>query len=107
MTAPASPLSNTPVRLSAYIGFALFLAGMAMIYYVFARANTLLTAPPPPVPQVVGVDPNGATNAGLALGASVTALIKQLLILLVMCVAGSVFASQGIRMLFAAWNTKE
>ena len=77
-----------------------------MVGYVFWQANALLSAPPPPVPQMMGTDPDRATNAGLVLGASLAALLQKLLILLVMCVVGSVFGSQGIRMLFAAWNTK-
>jgi hypothetical protein len=76
-----------------------------MIAFVFAYANTLLGAPPPPVPQI-GTGENAATQAGLQLGTSLVDLLKRLLILLVMCVAGSVLASQGIKILFAAWNTK-
>ena len=79
---------------------------MGMVAYVFGQANGLLNAPVPTVPHVVGTDPDAATNAGLALGADVTAFVKRLLVLLVMCVIGSVFASQGIKMLFAAWNAK-
>jgi hypothetical protein len=78
---------------------------MAMIAFVFTYANTLLSAPPPPVPQV-GTGDNAAAAAGMQLGAPLVSLLQKLLILLVMCVAGSVFASKGIQMLFAAWNTK-
>ncbi len=77
-----------------------------MVGYVFWRANALLAAPAPTVPQVVGTDPNAATNAGLALGADIKDFVKQLLVLLVMCLVGSVFGSQGISILFAAWNAK-
>ncbi len=76
-----------------------------MIGYVFLSANTLLSAPPPPVPQI-GTGENAATQAGLELGNSLAYLLRQLLILLLMCAVGSVMASQGIKMLFAAWNTR-
>lgn len=87
------------------MGFLLFLGGAAMIAYVFSYANSLLAAPPPPVPQI-GTGDNAATQAGLQLGTSLVNLLGKLLILLAMCVFGSVFASKGIQMLFAAWNTK-
>lgn len=99
------PASRAP-RASAYIGFLLFLVGMAMVGYVFWRTNALLAASPPTVPQVTGTDPNGATNAGLALGADIKEFLKQLLTLLLMCAVGSVFGSQGIKILFSAWNAK-
>ncbi len=105
MSAPHTPAKNIAPRLSAYVGFVLFLVGMAMIAVVFGYANTLLSAPPPPVPTV-GTGPNAATVAGLTLGTSVVALLQKLLVLLVMCVVGSVFASQGVRILFAAWNAR-
>ena len=66
----------------------------------------LLGAPAPTVPKVVATDPSSATNAGLALGKDMVALLKQLLILLVMCIVGGVVASIGIKKLFAAWNSK-
>ncbi|MBC8141812.1 MAG: hypothetical protein H7Y38_10280 [Armatimonadetes bacterium] len=99
-------VNSSAPRASAYLGFFLFLVGMGMVAYVFWRANALLAAPPPTVPQVTGTDPNGATNAGLALGADIKDFLKQLLVLLLMCVVGSVFGSQGINILFAAWNAK-
>lgn len=103
---PPAPTSNAAPRASAYLGFALFLVGMGMVAYVFLKANALFAAPTPTVPQVTGTDPNGATNAGLALGADISGFLKQLLALLVMCIVGSVFSSQGIKMLFSAWNAK-
>ena len=108
MSAPASPPTppNAAPRAAAYVGFLLFLVGMGMVVYVFLQANALLAAPPPAVPTVAAGDPDAATKAGLALGADITGFLQRLLVLLVMCIVGSVFASQGVGMLFAAWNTK-
>lgn len=106
MSAPSNPPPvNNATRASAYFGFLLFLGGAAMIAFVFSYANGLLSAPPPAVPKI-GPGEQAATQAGLQLGNSLVYLLQQLLILLVMCVAGSVLASKGIQMLFAAWNTK-
>lgn len=106
MSAPSNPPpTHTAPRASAYLGFVLFLVGMAMIAFVFMYANTLLSAPAPAVPQV-GTGPNAVSAAGLQLGTSMANLLMKLLILLVMCIAGSIFGSQGIKILFAAWNTK-
>jgi hypothetical protein len=106
MSAPANPPpTNKAPRASAYVGFLLFLGGAAMIAFVFSYANGLLSAPAPPVPQI-GTGENAVSAAGLELGSSVVNLLQKLLILLVMCVAGSVLASQGVKILFAAWNTR-
>lgn len=105
MSAPASPANNAP-RLAAWVGFALFLVGMGMVAAVFAQANALLAAPGPTVPAVTGTDPNGATNAALTLGADVTGFAQKLLVLLVECLVGAVFASLGVHVLFAAWNAR-
>ncbi|MBC8134809.1 MAG: hypothetical protein H8F28_02855 [Fibrella sp.] len=106
MSAPSNPPpANNAPRASAYAGFFLFLVGMAMIAFVFSYANTLLSAAPPAVPQL-GTGENAATEAGLKLGTSVIGLLQKLLILLVMSIVGSLFASRGIHLLFTAWNTK-
>lgn len=96
---------NAAGRASAYLGFVLFLIGMAMVAYVFMEANRMLGTTSTPVPTISGTNnPNAATDAALQLGGSAMDLAKKLLILLVMCIVGSVFASKGIQLLFAAWN---
>ncbi len=98
---PAGPPSHDwPVRI---VGLLVFLAGVGVLVWVFVMANRLFNAPAPPLPAA---PPANAANPGpspfLAIGASFSDLLRRLLLLLLMSVAGSVIASKGVQLYFAA-----
>jgi hypothetical protein len=89
------------------LGILVFLAGVALIAYVFWSANTLFHQPPPTVPAVAAAkaasgNAAAAPSATVEIGRSLVDYLKQLLTLLVMCIAGSVIASKGVQMYFSA-----
>lgn len=100
---PTPSADNVTARI---LGILVFLAGVALIAYVFWSANTLFHQAPPEVPAVAAKA--AATNAGVApsaameLGRSLVDYLKQLLTLFLMCVAGSLIASRGVHLYFSA-----
>lgn len=86
-------------------GILVFLLGVALLGYVFLTARTLFEAPAPPIPAS---PPAGSPEAAtappptLVLGQSLAHFLQQLLILFLMCVAGSLVAGQGVNMFFKA-----
>lgn len=91
---------DIPARIA---GLLVFLFGVALLVFVFIAANSLFNAPAPVVPPP---PPPGATatgpSAAAEIGKSFSQLFRQILLLLLMCVAGSVIASKGIQLYFAA-----
>ena len=124
MTSMASTHSpDHSTRLSgAIIGILVFLAGIALVGYVFMKAHTLFDAPPQtipatafatpaptPTPSAAGTALVTATTASpavnpavIAIGQNLSQFIEQLLLLLLMCIVGSVVASLGINLFFKA-----
>ena len=120
MASTHSPDHST--RLSgAIVGILVFLAGIALVGYVFAKAHTLFDAPPPSIPASAFATPaptpmpSAATTAlataatpatatvnpaVIAIGQNLSQFIKQFLLLLLMCVVGAVVASLGINLFF-------
>jgi len=100
-TSPAGSRSHDwPVRI---VGLLVFLVGVGVLVWVFVMANRLFNLPAPPLPAA---PPPNAANPGpspfIAIGASFGDLLRRLLLLLLMSVAGSVIASKGIQLYFAA-----
>lgn len=99
-TPAASTTHDWPVRI---VGLLVFLAGVGILVWVFLEANRLFHAPAPPLPAA---PPANAANPGpspfIAIGASFSDLLRRLLLLLLMSVAGSVIASKGVQLYFAA-----
>jgi hypothetical protein len=98
--------SDDATRISgAVLGIVVFLGGIALLAYVFITARDLFNQAPPPVPAPPAAgtapDPN-APAATTALGQSLMDFGKRLLLLLLMCFAGSVIASRGIELFFKA-----
>lgn len=96
----------------AILGILVFLVGIALLGYVFMTARDLFDAPPPALPPATAPTPApagaasaatpAAQSAALVLGQSLTQFAQRLLVLLVMCVAGSVISSKGIELFFKA-----
>ena len=122
MASTHSPDHST--RLSgAIVGILVFLVGIALVGYVFAKAHTLFDAPPPSIPASAFATPtpaptpsaaaaalatvtttsSPAINPGvIAIGQNLSQFLKQFLLLLLMCIVGSVVASLGINLFFKA-----
>ena len=103
--APTTP-SHQHDRLGRLIGLVVFFAGVGLLAWVFVRANDLFNAPPPAVPNPPAPAPaSGASTTPspfVPIAASFATLLRQLLLLLLMSVAGSLMASKGVQMFFAA-----
>ena len=102
MSAQPAP-SVSQATLARIVGLLVFLGGIGLLIFVFAAANTLLNAPPPTVaaPTTAGTNAN-APSAAIELGRGFSLLLQKILLLLLMCVAGSLIASKGIQLFFAA-----
>lgn len=81
------------------VGGLVFLVGIGLLFYVFRTAQALFAAPPPTVIVAPGAPANSAL---LEIGQSFGVLGRQIVLLLVMCIVGSVMASKGIHLFFAA-----
>lgn len=115
-----SSSNDTTARVSgAVLGIIIFLIGVALIGYVFVAANRLFNEPPPqlstaavPSPAVAareavdaaekGAPASAPSDAVMQMGSTLTQFVKQVLVLIVMCIAGSVIASKGIQLFFAS-----
>ena len=90
------------------LGILVFLTGVALLGYVFVTARTLFDAPLVALPNTAAPasatpsDTQAVSPLALALGQSLTQFAQRLLVLLLMCIAGSVVASKGIDMFFKA-----
>lgn len=114
--APTAPTTTTtkpqkgpdgPLRgAGGVLGILVFLAGVALLLYVFATAIKMFDTPPPPLPSPPPVGADGKApetgNAMILVVQSLRDFILRFLMLLLMCVAGSLIASRGIEMFFKA-----
>src|SRR5687767_14921357 len=98
--------NDTTARVSgAVLGIIIFLIGVALVGYVFVAANRLFTEPPPqlstvavPPPTEVaqtaandvaaGATTNATYPAVTKVGETLTQFVKQVLVLIGMCIAG-------------------
>jgi hypothetical protein len=85
------------------LGALVVLVGVGLLIYVFTSANQLFheSAPPLtlPTPAPKATPDSQAGTAALAIGQSLADYVKRLLALLMMCVAGSLIASVGVKAL--------
>lgn len=82
------------------LGFTVFLVGIALLCLVFSAAWALFRAPVAglELPVAAGAAAPPAAGIGIAL----TAFVRQLLLLAVMIVSGSLVAGKGIQLYFTA-----
>ena len=97
---PAKSQADAPGRLLALL---VFLAGVAMLVFVFVTALHLFQSPVPGLAplQAPGAPPPPAVNIGTALAD----FVRRLLLLLVMTMAGSILASKGAHLYFGTLYT--
>lgn len=87
-------MSSGPVRVGSSVGILVFLIGIGMLGLTFALAYRMFEIPPA---QALGQTQGQTLDLNEALRSGVN-LIGRILMLLVMCVVGSVIANRGIRM---------
>ena len=122
MSTASSPPASSARKGGLVLGLIVFLVGVALVGYVFYTARVLFDAPPPTIPlppPAPVVDPNAAAGAASSaasaasassnapaatavVGQALIGFLQHLLVLFVMCVAGSVIASRGIELFFKA-----
>lgn len=106
---PSSRLA-IPDLLARILGAVAFLFGIFLLWSVYQNATGLFAQAPGPVPTPAptptpapGASPapsNEATGVAIAIGKDLTDYLKRLLALLLMCVAGALIASMGIKAIF-------
>lgn len=103
-----SPPAPTAARL---LGLLVFVAGVGLLFFVFLAAKSLFDAPPPAIPTpspAAATGTNSAAPSAVAeIGVAFSQLLRRILLLLLMCIAGSVIASKGIQLFFAAQGSPE
>ena len=89
--------ADLPARILAVV---VFLLGIGLLCLVFSLAYALLRAPVAhlELPVTAAAPPPPAANIGIAL----TAFVRQLLLLALMTLAGSLIAGKGIHLYFSA-----
>ena len=80
------------------LGILVFLVGIAILVVVAVLAYDLFTA----TTSSLQVKPDAGPDATSALGASAMRLIYQILLLIVLCIAGSLVAARGLHLYFVA-----
>jgi hypothetical protein len=105
------PPDQTTRISGAVVGIIVFLAGIALIGSVFLLARALFDSPPPVIPASAFAapvaSPSGssalvAPSATAAISENLVHFVEKLVILLVMCIVGSLIASKGIDLFFKA-----
>lgn len=85
-------------------GLLVFLAGIGLLVFVFSLAHALFNTPTPPLPAPAPVVPGSqpAPSAAIEIGRDFSVFTQRVLLLFLMCIAGSLIASKGIQLYFAA-----
>ena len=87
-------MSDGRDRLGAFVGMATFLGGVAILVLTFFLAYHLFQVPPERALDLQAGKPLDVNDAGRAL----LGLVYRIVMLLLMCVAGSMIASRGIKL---------
>jgi hypothetical protein len=97
----SSPKPTDPAsRVAFWIGLLIFFLGVAMVVAVFKLAFDLYGAPPPKIASAVKIAPENQLPAmATAIATDLSGFLKQLLLLLIMCLVGSAIAALGVRLL--------
>lgn len=80
--------------LGALVGLAVFLAGIAIIFWAFQQAYVLFGTPPE---KALGVKHGETLDINRA-GANGIEIVYKSLLLLLICIIGSVVANRGIKL---------
>lgn len=107
MTSPRPELSSTPSsavpaphRSGRAVALCVFLLGVVLLGVVFALAYELFRAPVPGLG--LSATPGAAVPPpATAIGSALAAFVRQIVLLLLMTIAGSVMAGKGIALYFS------
>jgi len=103
---PTIPTSTPAHRvgggIAQVVGILIFLAGLAMLIYVFQSANALLNQPIPVIAAPATPPTANAPNAALQIGNDFAGFLRRLLVLLLLCIVGGTVSSVGINLFFKA-----
>ena len=91
---------NHPDRVSQITGVVTFAAGIAMLLLVFSLAYHMFTQPVPGLN--LSNPPHGAPPPAASIGVALTSFAEKLLLLALLTLVGSLVASKGVQLLFAA-----
>ena len=94
---PALSHADLSCRLVALL---VFLLGIGMLVFVFVAALHLFQSPVPGLEPLQ--TPGAAPPAAASIGISLAGFVRELLLLGVMTLAGSVLASKGIHLYFSS-----
>jgi hypothetical protein len=83
---------------------AVFLLGIGLLCFVFSVAWTLFRSPVPGLD--LPVKPTATPPPAAGIGIALTAFVRQLLLLALMTLAGSLVAGRGIQLYFSAQHTQ-
>ena len=107
-----SPRNTLGDAMPRVAGLLVFLAGIGLIVYVFLQAAAMFQTAAPTIPlptpsptPLPGATPGPATDLGSAITPVASGFVdslRRLLTLLLMCIAASLIAALGIRLLGAA-----
>ena len=91
--------------IGAILGIVVFLVGVVLVADVFYTAYGMFTAAPAPLPAQTATAAAGkaVSETSAATAAITTAMVdfvKRLFLLLLMCIAGAIIASQGSSLFF-------
>lgn len=93
----ANTHTDLPGRILAVV---VFLLGIGLLCFVFSLAWSLFRSPVPGLE--LPVKPGTAAPPAAGIGIALTALARQLLLLAVMTIAGSLIAGKGLHLYFTA-----
>ena len=85
---------------SRITGIITFVAGIAMLLLVFSLAYHLFTQPVPGL--TLSAPPRGVPPPAANIGLALSGFLEKLLLLVMLTVVGSLVASKGIHLVFAA-----
>jgi hypothetical protein len=101
---PRQPLPDLFARI---LGALVFLLGIFLLWSVYQSASGLFSQPAPalptpaPTPTSSPAPGNEATAAAVFIGKDLADYLKKMLALLLMCIAGALIASMGIKAIFS------
>lgn len=93
------------------LGLAVFLTGIVLLAVVFLSARGLFNEPLPPLPAAPspaaaaaasGTPATSGPSPAIEIGRTFAHFLQRVVLLLLMCIAGSVTASKGIQLFFAS-----
>ena len=100
MPIPPRPILSHADLSCRLVALLVFLLGIGMLVFVFVAALHLFQSPVPGLEPLQ--TPGAAPPAAASIGLSLAGFVRELLLLGVMTLAGSVLASKGVHLYFSS-----